>query len=123
MSAKPLFVVLVTGGRDYANETLVAAILADLAPDLVMHGDASGADRFASNWARRSGTFEVRCPYIAAFGKGGGPARNTWMVTLLTTLDRAGWDINVVAFPGGSGTADCVAKARRAGLLVREVAP
>jgi hypothetical protein len=46
------------------------------------------------------------------YGKRAGPLRNEEMI-------QSGADL-VIAFAGGAGTADCVRRARRAGIPVRE---
>jgi hypothetical protein len=53
-------------------------------------------------------------------GPAAGPIRNTAMVA--KTAAEPG-DKAVVAAPGGRGTADCVRKARAAGLEIVEVKP
>jgi hypothetical protein len=73
--------------------------------DLIIHGDARGADRVAGKWAERN-----RCPvqvYPANWldeGRAAGPLRNSRM------LAESRPDL-VVAFPGGTGTADMLGKA------------
>ncbi len=111
--------VLVCGGRDYSDWTTLKREL-DLAVrlspvSLVIHGGASGADTLAGRWAEQRG-FQV-CIFPADWrrhGKAAGPIRNAAM------LEHGRPDL-VVAFPGGSGTADMVRKARAAKVQVREV--
>ena len=87
---------------------------------LIIHGAASGADALAKAWADRKMIPDD--PYPADWYPGGsrrldksaGPRRNSRM------LAEGRPDI-VIAFPGGTGTADMVAKARRAGVTVIEV--
>ena len=112
--------VLVTGGRDFTNAALMAWVLWDVQVTLgpiteIIHGDATGADHLAGNWA-----FDSRIPSTceqADWNQGpqGGPERNARMVAMNPDL--------VVAFPGGTGTADCVRKAKAAGIEVRVVPP
>ena len=114
--------VLVCGGRDFNDRELLARVLGDLhaaSPiSVVIEGGAHGADTLAFKWAsegNRCGT----CSYAAdwrAHGRAAGPIRNAQM------LDEGKPDL-VVAFPGGKGTADMVARARRAGVRVIEVSP
>lgn len=82
----------------------------------IIHGAcSSGADDFAGNWARRRLIEETRFPADwKSHGKPAGPIRNQQMI------DEGKPDL-VVAFPGGRGTADMVAKANRAGVEVIEI--
>jgi hypothetical protein len=108
--------VLVTGGRDYADAASVDAWLTSLTPSVIAEGGASGADRLAAIWAHDN---DVRCETFPArwalHGRAAGPIRNQQM------LDEFNPDI-VLAFPGGRGTADMVARARKKGVRVVEAA-
>lgn len=111
--------VLVCGGRDYKHEIIVRdaldSILRTDGIKMVIHGDASGADFFAGQWAFRNGIQEVRCPANwKRHGKAAGPIRNEAMLLLQPDL--------VIAFPGGTGTANMVKQAKAAGVRVIEVA-
>lgn len=73
--------------------------------DLIIHGDAQGADRLSQLWAERLRVpVEVYPANWKEHGKAAGPIRNTQM------LDEARPDL-VVAFPGGIGTSDMLGKA------------
>lgn len=114
--------VLVTGGHDFDDQATV-----DRAIDQVfaicsggitlLHGAAKGADACANAWAmakRVVGASVGIHRYHAEWrkhGKAAGPLRNQRMIQ----DDKP--DL-VVAFPGGSGTADCVRRARAAGIEV-----
>lgn len=75
-------------------------------------GCLTGADRHARAWAARREIDNVNYPADwRQDGKKAGPRRNTRMVA------DSEADV-VVATPGGKGTADCVRKAVRAGLIV-----
>ena len=106
--------VLVTGGRDYLDEAHVFGVLDALAPNHVLHGDAPGVDAAAARWCLDR---DVAATAMAArwdlHGRAAGPIRNGHLVALAVKLDAA-----VHAFPGGRGTADCVRRARAAGLSV-----
>lgn len=108
--------VLVTGGRDYADANRLRLCL-DVLHDgegvaVVIHGDARGADRLAARWAEDHRVPAIACPARwAVFGKRAGPIRNSAM------LSEFAPDL-VLAFPGGAGTADMVAKAHAAGVDV-----
>lgn len=106
--------VLVCGGRDFSDYERVDDYLASLypPPTAIIHGCARGADSLASRWARENAVPEV-C-FKADWNKNGkaaGPIRNAEM------LAKGKPDL-VVAFPGGRGTADMVAKAIAAGVEV-----
>ncbi len=83
--------------------------------DVVINGDARGADRLSSKWATHRGVPVARYPANWKHeGRAAGPIRNQRM------LDIGRPDI-VVAFPGGHGTADMVARAYDAGVRVFDV--
>lgn len=111
--------VLITGGRAYANDTRLFAVLDRYHSvngiDLIIEGGATGADRLARRWADHASvpieTYEADWENQGSFA---GPARNKRM------LDEGKPDL-VIAFPGGRGTADMVRKARRAGVEVVEI--
>jgi hypothetical protein len=119
--------VLVCGGRHYANRDLVLRTLNDLseptideplgAVDLriVTGGCPTGADAHAIDWAVVNWSpFREFKPDWNTYGLAAGPIRNQRM------LDEGKPDL-VLAFPGGSGTADMVSRARAAGVEVIEV--
>ena len=109
--------VLVTGGRDFSDFNLVVRIMdaLDPKPGLIIHGAAKGADSLADRWARLRGVpvREFKCNWRpnGVFDRAAGFKRNS------TMLDQGRPD-RVVAFPGGSGTADMVRIARKAGVPV-----
>jgi hypothetical protein len=116
--------VLVTGGRYFSDRNLMAKTLApykpknlvtDVSDVVLIVGGAPGADTLAEEWAD---CFGVRKRVFLAnwtkHGKAAGPIRNQQMI------DEGKPDI-VLAFPGGTGTADCVRRAKAAGLTVIEV--
>jgi hypothetical protein len=108
--------ILVCGGRDYDDRTKVFETLDTLKPSVIIEGGARGADWIAATWG-----MENRVPRMRfdadwqTHGKAAGPIRNQLM------LDQGNPDL-VLAFPGGKGTADCVRRARAAGIEVMEVA-
>lgn len=115
-------VVVVTGGRDYADCEAVWRALDALAPSLVIVGDARGADALARRWAAAR---KVPCDVYRAdwrTGRVAGPRRNAQMVTAGKFRKLAlHEEVVVLAFPGGKGTANCVATARRMSMEVRRV--
>jgi len=115
-------IVLVTGGRNYADRAKLFATLDALQPiSILIHGAAAGADRLAGEWCFLRGVtcHEVHANWTA-YGKKAGPMRNAKMVRI--ALLPRGQDVVCVAFPGGVGTADCAMKARMAGMKVMVVA-
>ena len=108
--------ILVCGGRDYRDSECVTDSLEKLRRagriSLLIHGDASGADRLASQWAREAGMDQVSYPANwKAHGRAAGPMRNRRML-------HHGRPQALLAFPGGRGTADMIRLAEQAGLPV-----
>ena len=121
--------LLVTGGRDYGwwvegkseadrlaevthIESTLALIHEKRGITVLIHGDAQGADTVADCWCRFREIAVL--PFLAnwkKFGNAAGPIRNKQM------LDEGKPD-GIVAFPGGNGTADMVARGEAAGLVV-----
>ena len=84
---------------------------------LLIHGGCSGADKLSAEWA--DGLDIPTRAYPAEwdkFGSAAGPLRNQEMI------DYEKPDA-LVAFPGGRGTADMVARAKVAGIPVWKIAP
>lgn len=97
--------VIVTGGRDFEDKEMVARSLSALNPTLVVEGGARGADRLAREWAKANNVpFETVEADWSKFGKMAGHKRNRQMLELHP-------EATVLAFPGGRGTANCVAQA------------
>ena len=114
--------VLVCGGRNYGEVNAAQAAEVYLAIrdihektpiSALIHGGARGADRCAAFCAKELGIKVVTVPANwKTHGKAAGPIRNQRM------LDDFKPDL-VLAFPGGRGTADMVARAEKAGVPVR----
>jgi predicted polyphosphate/ATP-dependent NAD kinase len=111
--------VLVTGGRKYANRARVYSALdavhAKHGISLLIEGGARGADRLARDWAKLRRVPHETCEADwDRYGNAAGGIRNSQML--------ADWKPEaVVAFKGGTGTADMVAKAERARVPVWRV--
>lgn len=121
--------VLVCGGRDYPDRHAVWRELdrlceADDAHPLgkvaltIIHGACrTGADRWADEWAVINWSkFEEFPADWDRYGRAAGPIRNQRM------LDQGKPDL-VLAFPGGAGTRDMIARALRAGVRVELYEP
>ena len=101
--------LLVTGGRKYKNRPQLWRHLDQIHKEtpieILIHGDAEGADTMADEWAKERGVQRVVCPacwghYDSSIA---GHRRNRFMLELLPN--------RVVAFPGGAGTGNMVAQA------------
>lgn len=113
--------IIVCGGRDYADRRHVDIVLDEIhlrrGVTKLVHGGARGADTLAEGWAFMRGVPVRRfLPEWTRYGRAAGPRRNAEMLT----EEKPSL---VVAFPGGSGTADMVRQARAAGVEVVEVGP
>jgi hypothetical protein len=111
--------VLVCGGRDYADHHAVKRALDVLllVDDVVIiHGAARGADTLAADWGRLRAAEVLSFPaawrrHDGSIDRGAGHKRNAQMLV-------EGRPDLIVAFPGGRGTADMVARGRAAGVPV-----
>ena len=84
-------------------------------PDVIIHGDAAGADRVAGQVAAKWGIKVWKFPANwARYGKSAGPRRNYQMI-------QEGRPTLVLAFPGGAGTANMIKQASKAGLTIRRI--
>lgn len=111
--------VLICGGRDFYDGRQLSYVLDELARcfaiTLVIDGGARGADSLGHEWAATRGIPTSR--YFADWnvhGRGAGPICNQRM------LDEGKPDL-VVAFPGGRGTADMMARSSAARIRVIDV--
>lgn len=124
--------ILVCGGRDYRNAAFVWRTLDDIHGQrpiaALIQGGATGADKLAKEWAMTKPEverYESRAKWddlshpdavIRARADGSkydakaGHRRNAHMLTWKPDM--------IVAFPGGSGTADMIDQARKAGVTV-----
>lgn len=118
--------VLVCGGRHFADKDLMAEVLFQnfYAGDILIHGDARGADRMSRDYVRS--TYGDACQYgtkIEAYpadwnthGKAAGPIRNKQMLT-------EGKPDLVIAFlaPNSRGTKNMIEQATKAGVPVKVI--
>lgn len=106
--------VLVCGSRDAKNKNFVFRSLDKVHAlrgiTLIIEGGQTGIDTFAREWAISRGIcFKTEEAEWGRYGKAAGPRRNAEML-------RKWHPHGVVAFPGGTGTADMCKRAIAAGL-------
>jgi hypothetical protein len=112
--------VIVCGGHDYNSPNTVEANLDAIHSQntitALMQGGASGADKFADDWAARHPDIQRHVCHAdwKTHGRAAGPIRNARMLEWKPDI--------VIAFPGGAGTANMVKQARKAGVYVIELA-
>jgi hypothetical protein len=120
-------IILVCGGRDYANTHALRQSLDEISGELggvelLVHGDATGADTLAKEWAISRGITQQAFPaQWDVYGRAAGPIRNSEMASVLAAFANEGHVCTGVAFPGGSGTRDMVKKLEGIGVDVIEV--
>jgi hypothetical protein len=108
--------VLVCGGRHYDNWVQVEEVLENFAITELIHGDATGADKLAHDYAQSRYIPIRRYPAEwCVYGSSAGPRRNKRMLDENPDIEY------VIAFPGGRGTANMVKQARGRGIKVLEV--
>jgi mRNA deadenylase 3'-5' endonuclease subunit Ccr4 len=105
--------VLVSGGRDYKNQTLVNLYLNTLKKKFgkftLIHGAARGADSLAAFWVLNQSEikeikFAVTREEWKEYGKYAGHRRNQIMANFLVEKKKNGAKIFALIFPGGKGT-------------------
>jgi len=110
--------VLITGGRDFTNQTVVNSVLEEIHRQTqitsIIEGGANGADLCGRRWAVSSGipcnTFHAEW---ARFGKSAGYKRNVILAEQKPDL--------TIAFPGGKGTEMMCQLIIKAGLPLKRV--
>lgn len=121
--------VVVTGGRDFFDRSFFEHFLGQLAPDLLYHGNAPGADQtaakvakphctvrpFDADWSPKPGDPIGRRRDGTMFNKLGGHRRNERMMRAAAALPL---ELMCLAAPGGTGTADAMKRAKRLGIPV-----
>lgn len=111
-------VICVCGGREYANREYAFKVLdgarAFYGHVMIKNGAARGADKLSSEWALSRGVPLHEYPADwNTHKKAAGPIRNREML-------QSGFDM-LIAFPGGSGTADMVKITKKAGIEVLDL--
>ncbi len=119
MNAETPKVVLVCGGRNFRDKVRLYDVMNGLNSrygfTTLIHGGASGADTLAGMWAKEWGvSVWVHPADWAKHCNAAGPIRNQDM------LERGKPDL-VIAFPGGTGTADMVRRAKKTNVQVIEI--
>lgn len=106
--------IVVTGGRGFSDAKTVAAAFDALgvsSDDVIVEGEAPGADALCRMEAERRGARVERFPAEwSRYGRMAGPIRNRRML-------EGGADL-LLAFPGGRGTRGCIAIAKEMGMPV-----
>ena len=137
-------VVLVTGDRDWTDWELLYSVLDQADPDILIEGEARGADKWSRNWAESRGfsplepnfhngvyvphssiTGKVFFPMPAdwkRFKRAAGPIRNGQMATLLKFFADAMYDCEVYAFhndiENSKGTKDMVGRVKKLEIMI-----
>lgn len=111
--------LLACGGRDFKDRVMVDRVLKTALAGLfrseiiVIQGGSRGADEIVRQWCDDNSTHCATVPALwGTSGRAAGPKRNAAMLLLQPDL--------VVAFPGGSGTRDMIARAKAAGIRIIE---
>jgi len=107
--------VVVTGGRDFNDETLIKRTLDLFDIGHLVHGGCTGVDSLAEKYCKENKIPFTRMPANwLMHGIAAGPIRNAEM------LERFPNAI-LIAFPGGKGTASCKREALNRKQLVLDV--
>lgn len=112
-SLKGDYCVAFTGGRDFKNYKLYDTLLSVMPLQNGMNvlvGDADGLDSLIGRDFPEAFVFEADWD---KFKKAAGPLRNGVMLSCIPDL--------LIAFPGGPGTANCIAQAKKLGIPVLKV--
>lgn len=108
--------LVITGGRDFTDSARLNETL-DLMQwhrriDILIEGDARGADKMAGKWAKANGIkLDTKPAQWKLYGNAAGPLRNQQMID-------EGNPNCCLAFPGGTGTADMVTRCKKAGIYI-----
>jgi hypothetical protein len=114
-------IVAITGSRDFPwrRSSEIAGLLSGV--DLLIVGDAKGADAIARKLAIRNHipVLECRANWLE-HGKAAGPLRNAIMSKFAVTFRGAGHEVMCYAFPIGAspGTRGCVQLMKVSGIPV-----
>ena len=111
--------VVITGSRNWSDEeAILQMFLREGKVDLVIHGDAKGADRISGELAASMvGTQILRMPaQWNDNGRAAGPMRNSQILIVACALRKCGWEVICEAFPDEKsvGTIDMMEKMKLA---------
>jgi hypothetical protein len=105
-------VVIVTGSTEWTDEEAIRVRLKlySRGVPILLHGNASGADRISAKIGRELGFQVLGIQYFADLGALGGHARNRLLVNLGSAFRTSGMDVAVEAFPlpSSRGTWNCI---------------
>jgi hypothetical protein len=109
--------VLICGGRWWTNQDMIGRIIDHVKPDVVIEGEAPGADTMARLEAEKRGIEVEQYPAMwNRYGRAAGPVRNAQML-------KEGKPDLVIAFHNdlskSKGTKNMVAQTQKAGIQVK----
>jgi SLOG family YspA-like protein len=117
--------ILVTGSRDWFDESRVYTVLERILPDILINGDCRGLDKTAKHWGLSAPDVSViTMPaqwYVNGFlDRGAGHKRNAEMLKELLRLRDLGYEISVEAWPTAysKGTFNMMELSEAAGVKV-----
>ena len=110
---------LVCGSRTFQDRAFLDRVLDTIGPTEIIHGDATGADTLAGEYARER---DIPCTAYPPDRSLDGPGRD-WKFNRNARMLHTSRPDLVVAFPGGPGTAHMVRTARKAGYRVGRFSP
>ena len=115
-----MYRLLVCGGRDFSNNDLLAKTLKDFnmeyGIDVLIHGGAKGADISAGLWANAN---EIPSMIFPARWKTYGKKRAGYLRN--REMLEKGMPDYVIAFPGGTGTANMIKQSKENNITVEEI--
>lgn len=105
-------ILLITGSRNHRDveliESSIEAVARQHGAELLVHGQATGADTIAGKYAKKIGLPVIEVPALwDSEGKAAGPIRNSRMLGYATALASASNTlVRLLAFPleGSKGT-------------------
>lgn len=131
LETQPL-AIIACGDRNWTNADLIRETLIDYGPDIVIEGEARGADKLSRMVAEQDlglsvadGTIEPFPADWNRYKRAAGPIRNKAQLKRLLELREEGYEVAVVAFheniEESKGTKDMVDISRAAGVAVEVV--
>jgi hypothetical protein len=115
------------GDRNWDDPVPIQRMFDKEKPDLILEGEARGADKLSRREARLRGIdFEMFDADWDRYGRAAGPIRNREMLLRLIALEVEGWEVAVAAFhsnlENSKGTKNMVEIAKVANIRVEVVA-